>query len=143
MGENLRVSPTVNLGLCRPNTWVGGRRSVLSERPLICSAFGGVAERSNAAVSKTVIRLNGGSRVQIPPPPLLKAVREGGLHRCGAFVGAALLKALPQVLTFLHDYEPIVIGAIMMGVMIFLREGIVPTIAIALASRRPSSERLT
>ena len=89
VGENLRVSPTVNLGLCRPNTWVGGRRSVLSERPLICSAFGGVAERSNAAVSKTVIRLNGGSRVQIPPPPLLKAVREGGLHRCGAFVGAA------------------------------------------------------
>ena len=29
-----------------------------------------MAERSNAAVSKTVIRLNGGSRVQIPPSPL-------------------------------------------------------------------------
>src|SRR5688572_22994051 len=40
---------------------------------LRCQPRGGVAERSNAAVSKTVIRLNGGSRVQIPPPPLNQA----------------------------------------------------------------------
>ncbi len=48
-----------------------------------------MAERSNAAVSKTVIRLNGGSRVQIPPSPLellvsgVAAARRGrGLPPC-------------------------------------------------------------
>jgi branched-chain amino acid transport system permease protein len=53
----------------------------------------------------------------------------------GAVVGAALLKALPQVLTFLHDFEHMVIGLIMMLVMIFMRDGIVPTLA-RLAARR-------
>jgi branched-chain amino acid transport system permease protein len=54
----------------------------------------------------------------------------------GSLVGAALLVVLPQTLTFLHDYEHMVLGLIIMGVMIFLRAGIVPTIASALAARR-------
>ncbi len=54
----------------------------------------------------------------------------------GSLVGAALLVVLPQTLTFLHDYEHMVLGLIVMGVMIFLRAGIVPTIATALAARR-------
>ncbi len=55
----------------------------------------------------------------------------------GAVIGAGLLKALPQVLTFLHDYEQVVIGAIMMGIMIFLRQGILPAITGRLAARVP------
>ena len=43
---------------------------------------------------------------------------------------------LPQTLTFLHDYEHMVLGLIVMGFMIFLRAGIVPTIASALPARR-------
>jgi branched-chain amino acid transport system permease protein len=43
---------------------------------------------------------------------------------------------LPQTLTFLHDYEHMVLGLIVMLVMIFLRAGIVPTLANALAGRR-------
>ncbi len=31
----------------------------------------------------------------------------------GAVLGAAVLKALPQILTFLHEYEQVVLGAIM------------------------------
>ena len=45
----------------------------------------------------------------------------------GSLVGAALLVVLPQTLTFLHDYEHMVLGLIMMAVMIFLRAGIVPS----------------
>jgi branched-chain amino acid transport system permease protein len=54
----------------------------------------------------------------------------------GSLVGAALLVVLPQTLTFLHDYEHMVLGLIIMGVMIFLRAGIVPTLASALSARR-------
>ncbi len=55
----------------------------------------------------------------------------------GSLVGAALLVVLPQTLTFLHDYEHMVLGLIIMGVMIFLRAGIVPTLASAFSARRP------
>lgn len=54
----------------------------------------------------------------------------------GSLVGAAVLVLLPQVLTFLHDYEHMVLGLIIMGVMIFLRTGIVPSIAAAFGGRR-------
>ncbi len=46
----------------------------------------------------------------------------------GAVVGAAILTALPQLLTFLHDYEMMGFGAILMGVMIFMPKGLVPAI---------------
>jgi branched-chain amino acid transport system permease protein len=54
----------------------------------------------------------------------------------GSLVGSALLVVLPQTLTFLHDYEHMVLGLIIMGVMIFLRAGIVPTLASAFSTRR-------
>lgn len=54
----------------------------------------------------------------------------------GSLVGAAVLVLLPQALTFLHDYEHMVLGLIIMGVMIFLRDGIVPSIAAAFRGRR-------
>jgi len=47
----------------------------------------------------------------------------------GAVIGATILTALPQVLTVLHDYEHLVLGLIMMLVMIFMREGLVPSLA--------------
>jgi branched-chain amino acid transport system permease protein len=53
----------------------------------------------------------------------------------GAVVGAGLLRALPQVLTSLHDYEHVVLGLIMMGIMIFLPAGILPSIAALLGQR--------
>jgi branched-chain amino acid transport system permease protein len=54
----------------------------------------------------------------------------------GSLVGAALLVVLPQTLTLLHDYEHMAIGLILMAVMIFLRRGIVPSLAEAFAGRR-------
>jgi len=53
----------------------------------------------------------------------------------GSLVGTALLVVLPQTLTLLHDYEHIVLGLILMGFMIFLRRGIVPSLSAALRSR--------
>ncbi|NVK19409.1 MAG: branched-chain amino acid ABC transporter permease [Methylocystaceae bacterium] len=47
----------------------------------------------------------------------------------GAVIGAAILTILPQVLTFLHDFEHLVFGLILMLTMIFLPKGLVPTIA--------------
>jgi branched-chain amino acid transport system permease protein len=53
----------------------------------------------------------------------------------GSIVGAAVLVMLPQTLTGFHDYEHMVLGLIVMGFMIFLRRGIVPTLAMKLAGR--------
>nr|WP_126465007.1 branched-chain amino acid ABC transporter permease [Candidatus Terasakiella magnetica] len=47
----------------------------------------------------------------------------------GAVIGAAILTLLPQVLTFLHDYEHVVFGLILMLTMIFVPKGLVPTLA--------------
>jgi branched-chain amino acid transport system permease protein len=54
----------------------------------------------------------------------------------GSFVGAAVLVILPQTLTALHDYEQMVLGLILMGFMIFLRQGIVPSLTAMFAGRR-------
>jgi branched-chain amino acid transport system permease protein len=54
----------------------------------------------------------------------------------GAVVGAAVLTTLPQLLTVFKDYEMMVFGAVMMGTMIFLPRGVVPSLARLLAPRR-------
>jgi branched-chain amino acid transport system permease protein len=60
---------------------------------------------------------------------LITMVVLGGLASIyGAVVGAAILTTLPQLLTFLHDFEMLGFGAIMMGVMIFMPRGLVPTL---------------
>ena len=60
---------------------------------------------------------------------LLTMVVLGGMGSLlGAVVGAALLLVLPQFLTVVHDYEHAFIGLILIGCMIFLRSGIVPTL---------------
>jgi hypothetical protein len=51
-------------------------------------------------------------------------------------VGAAALTALPQLLTVFKDYEMVVLGAVMMGTMIFMPKGLVPTLAAAIGGRR-------
>lgn len=53
----------------------------------------------------------------------------------GSVVGAAILTALPQLLTALHDYEHAAFGLILMLVMIFMPKGLVPTLAARLAPR--------
>jgi len=60
---------------------------------------------------------------------LVTMVVLGGLGSVvGAVVGAAILVVLPQVLTVFHEYEHLAIGLIMIGVMIFMRAGVVPTL---------------
>ena len=67
---------------------------------------------------------------------LVTMVVLGGLGSViGSIVGVVLITALPQVLTALHDWEQVVLGLIMMGVMIFMRDGIVPTLARVLRRR--------
>lgn len=46
----------------------------------------------------------------------------------GAFLGAAILTMLPQVLTVFAEYEQLVFGLLMMLVMIFMREGLLPSL---------------
>ena len=46
----------------------------------------------------------------------------------GAVIGAGILTLLPQVLTVFADYEQVILGLVMMLVMIFLPEGLVPSI---------------
>ena len=46
----------------------------------------------------------------------------------GAFFGAAILTTLPQVLTVFQEYEQILLGLVMMLCMIFMREGLLPSI---------------
>ncbi|MEZ5738580.1 MAG: branched-chain amino acid ABC transporter permease [Burkholderiaceae bacterium] len=54
----------------------------------------------------------------------------------GAVVGAVILTTLPQLLTTLKDYEMIVFGAILIATMVFFPQGIVPTLARWVESRR-------
>jgi branched-chain amino acid transport system permease protein len=54
----------------------------------------------------------------------------------GAVVGAAVLTTLPQLLTAFKEYEMMALGAIMMGTMIFMPRGLVPTLAALAASWR-------
>lgn len=56
----------------------------------------------------------------------------------GSVVGAAILTVLPQVLAAAHDYKHMALGVIMIGVMIFMPRGLVPTLA-AFWRRRGSS----
>jgi branched-chain amino acid transport system permease protein len=46
----------------------------------------------------------------------------------GAVVGAAVLTTLPQLLTVFKDYEMVAFGAVMMGTMIFMPRGLVPSL---------------
>jgi len=64
----------------------------------------------------------------------------GGLASVpGAVVGAALLVVLPQVLTTFHEYENALLGLLIMLFMIFLRQGVVPTLASFLTRQRAAS----
>jgi branched-chain amino acid transport system permease protein len=59
----------------------------------------------------------------------------GGLGSIfGSIVGAAILVILPQFLTVFHDYEHIVLGAIIIVFLIFLPRGIVPAVSSFLSS---------
>ena len=54
----------------------------------------------------------------------------------GSLVGAGLLVVLPQALTIFHEYEQAVLGLILIVFMIFLRRGIVPSIAAIVSGPR-------
>jgi branched-chain amino acid transport system permease protein len=54
----------------------------------------------------------------------------------GSLVGAGLLVVLPQTLTIFHEYEQALLGLILIVFMIFLRRGIVPSIAATIAGWR-------
>ncbi|MTI45872.1 branched-chain amino acid transport system permease protein [Roseibium hamelinense] len=53
----------------------------------------------------------------------------------GAIFGAAILTTLPQVLTVFAEYEYAVLGLVMMLVMIFLRDGLLPSLAKLIKGR--------
>lgn len=59
---------------------------------------------------------------------VIMVVLGGMASTYGAIIGAAILTALPQVLTFLEDYEHMIFGLILMLVMIFMPKGIVPSL---------------
>jgi branched-chain amino acid transport system permease protein len=53
----------------------------------------------------------------------------------GSIVGAAALTILPQVLTVFHEYEHLMLGCFIILIMIFLRDGIVPSLSRRLTGR--------
>ncbi|SDP69250.1 amino acid/amide ABC transporter membrane protein 2, HAAT family [Phyllobacterium sp. OV277] len=63
------------------------------------------------------------------------AVLGGAGSVFGAILGGAILTTLPQVLTVFQEYEQLMLGLIMMLVMIFMREGLLPAIARRLRGR--------
>ena len=54
----------------------------------------------------------------------------------GSLVGAGLLVVLPQALTIFHEYEQALLGLILIVFMIFLRRGIVPSVATVISGWR-------
>lgn len=63
------------------------------------------------------------------------AVLGGASSVLGAVLGSLLLTALPQVLTFLQEYEEMVLGLVMMLIMIFMRKGLLPSISAMVRGR--------
>lgn len=57
----------------------------------------------------------------------------------GAVVGAVILTLLPQVLAAFDDYEAMVLGAIMMGTMIFMPKGLLPSLPRLFKRREAAS----
>jgi branched-chain amino acid transport system permease protein len=67
---------------------------------------------------------------------LVTMVALGGLGSViGSIVGAAVLVTLPQLLTVFQEYEQLLLGFIIIVSMIFMRDGIVPTVSKLLARR--------
>lgn len=67
---------------------------------------------------------------------LVTMVVLGGLGSVvGSIVGAAVLVTLPQLLTVFQEYEHLLLGLIIIVSMIFMRDGIVPTVSKLLAQR--------
>lgn len=54
----------------------------------------------------------------------------------GAIVGAVVLTALPQLLVKFEDYEMIIHGCLLMGVLIFMPKGLVPSLMKRLSGRK-------
>lgn len=68
---------------------------------------------------------------------LVTMVVFGGMaSSLGAVVGAAVLTTLPQLLTVFKEYEMVLLGAVLMLTMIFMPQGLVPTVENALAAAR-------
>jgi branched-chain amino acid transport system permease protein len=66
----------------------------------------------------------------------LTMIAFGGLGSTyGALVGAAVLTALPQLVTAFAEYKHVAIGLILISTMIFMPRGIVPTLADVLGRR--------
>ncbi|WP_370206856.1 branched-chain amino acid ABC transporter permease [Pararhodobacter marinus] len=63
------------------------------------------------------------------------AVLGGVSSVLGAIFGATILTALPQLLTVFHQYEHMVLGLVMILVMIFLPDGLLPSILKRLKGR--------
>jgi branched-chain amino acid transport system permease protein len=65
---------------------------------------------------------------------LVAMVVLGGMDSIfGALVGAAVLVVVPQALTVFQEYEQALLGLVIMIFMIFLRRGIVPSLATTFA----------
>jgi branched-chain amino acid transport system permease protein len=72
---------------------------------------------------------------------LVTMVVFGGMaSTLGAVAGAAILTTLPQLLTVFKEYEMVVLGAVMMLTMIFMPQGLVPTLEKALAAARHKAD---
>ena len=70
---------------------------------------------------------------------LVTMVVIGGLGSVlGAIVGAAVLVTLPQLLTVFQEYEHLLLGLLIMIFMIFLRDGIVPSLRTAALGLLPA-----
>lgn len=54
----------------------------------------------------------------------------------GSIIGAAVLVTLPQVLTVFSDYKHLMLGLMVMVLMIFLRDGILPSLMKLFGGRR-------
>lgn len=54
----------------------------------------------------------------------------------GAVIGAIILTLLPQFLATFEDYEAMVFGGIMMGTMIFMPKGLLPSLRLLWSKRR-------
>jgi branched-chain amino acid transport system permease protein len=101
---------------------------------VISAVFASLAGSLNAHYSGFITPNSAGFLHSIE---LVTMVVLGGMGSTfGGIVGAAVLTALPQFLTVFHEYEHAALGLIMMVCMIYMRDGLLPSLRQRLHWRR-------
>ncbi|MCL4767184.1 MAG: branched-chain amino acid ABC transporter permease [Hyphomicrobiaceae bacterium] len=140
LAQNLRISPAgLALGALHDSEVAAGTLGVDVARSklvafVVSAVYGSVAGSMLAFLNGHVTPDRAGFLQSIEFVTM--AVLGGLGSMIGSVAGAAVLVVIPQVLTFFHEYEHLMLGVLVILIMVLLPSGVVPALSSLLARRR-------